>query len=243
MSHLGLKGWNDVERVIDEKNAIIAQLERTLAQAKTELREATWRPTARISELNWELKDAEQELDQVREVLRKIGGDNHPYIQFWYAKLIAAALDPTPTRDEIDPNLQMCIECGTQWTADEPLPCPTPDKHPTSEVTVTRATHPALFAAIDDAWDAWSAKWAPEAEFKLPDLKPGIRTADVTGHQPLKTPEATEGDYKTSNPGYYWETGFCQNCSKVRYNVDNEKGLCGWCAEYLYPLEDEESTT
>ena len=143
---------------------------------------------------------------------------------------------------------QRCDICGTRWTADEPLPCPTPDKHPTSEVTVARYdesavinrdTHPGLFAVLDESW---GARWAG-AEFKLPDLKPGIRTADVTGQQPLKTPESTEGDYKTSNPGFYWETGFCQNCSKVRYNVDNEKGLCGWCAEYLYPLEDEESTT
>ena len=92
MSHLGLKGWRDVERVIDEKNAIIAQLERNLAQAKTELREATWRPTARISELNWQLKDTEQELDQLRAVLERIGRDNHPYIQFWYAPSIAKAL-------------------------------------------------------------------------------------------------------------------------------------------------------
>jgi len=36
-----------------------------------------------------------------------------------------------------------------------------------------------------------------------------------------------------------YETGFCQSCSKVRNDTDNERGLCRSCVWYHYPDTDE----
>lgn len=36
-----------------------------------------------------------------------------------------------------------------------------------------------------------------------------------------------------------YETGFCQVCSKVREDTDNDRGLCRSCVWYLYPDTDE----
>ncbi len=94
---------------------------------------------------------------------------------------------------------QRCEICGTEWTADEKLPCPTPELHDSSK-------------------------------FRY----------DVTDPQEFKI-EYPPDTYQTSLDGVFWSTGFCQTCQKVRYNVDNERGLCGWCAEEYYPLDPEET--
>lgn len=127
----------------------------------------------------------------------------------------------------IDPNLKKCIECGTEWTApvDE---CPSPWLHPgpgSAELVVPREKYPDLYDAIEQAY--------AESDFTKPEFRLPKAGFDVVGTEGSRVPDYNP--YKTRLVGVFWSTGFCSNCQKTRFNVDNDHGLCGHCAEELYP--------